>query len=192
MNRSNPFSTVVAEAPPAAAKPARVAPVKTAAGLELDGDEIIQLSIKPSLWFIPAASARVLVVLLFAALALGIAMQTGSLQPGMLPFQILLVIAALRLGMATLQWASRLYVLTNRRVLRFTGALSVQGAECRLSRIAEVEVHLAWYGRLLRLGTLHMRPTDPDRAALNWDDVSRPFDVHEIVIRAVRNSQSRD
>ncbi len=187
MSGSQAINSVVAETPPTAqAHPTEAA--KTAVRVELDGDEIIQFSIKPSLWFIPLASLNVLAILAFIAAALAVAMRTGSLAPSATPFQVLAGLAGLRLGVATLQWASRLYVLTNRRIMRFRGVFAVDVAECRLAKISAVDLHWAWYGRLLRLGTIRMQPLQQP-AALNWEDVARPQESHELVVRAVRKAQ---
>jgi len=66
MNEPEPVKSVLAEAPPAV-KAAPVAVAKAAAKLELDGDEIIQLSIKPSLWYIPIVSLNVVVATIIVA-----------------------------------------------------------------------------------------------------------------------------
>lgn len=191
MSDPEPIKSVVAEAPPAV-KPAPVAVPRAAAKVELDGDEVIQLSIKPSFWFIPLVSSRVLLVIVFVAAALGIAMRTGSTPAAAMPFQILAGLAALRLGIATLQWASRLYVLTNRRVMRFRGVLIVDVAECRLAKISAADIHAPWYGPPLRLGTIRMRAAEPQLTPLDWEDVARPQELHEILVRAIRKAQNRD
>jgi hypothetical protein len=89
-----------------------------------------------------------------------------------------------------LQWASRLYVLTNRRVLRFEGVLKVSVAECRLKQIGDVDVRPSWLGRGIRLGSIHMRPADEDARAIVWADVARPQEIHELLVRAIRKAQS--
>ncbi len=189
MNKPEPFPTTVAEAPPAV-EMTPVATAKAAAKLEmLGGDEVIQLSIKPSLWFIPLVSLGwiVGVGVLVAALAGGV---RGSwAREGLFACQTLIGVAALRLAIATLQWASRLYVLTNRRVVRFTGVLSVRVAECPLARISAIDLQAPPYGRLLRLGTIRMQPVDAKVPPLTWDEVAHPHEIHEILERAIRKSQ---
>lgn len=173
-----------AEAPPTAR-------AQAVAKLEmLDGDELIQLSIKPSLWFIPMVSARVILVVVAICIAMALAMQGGYTPTRVVPFQILAAIVAIRLGVAMLQWASRLYVLTNRRVMRFKGVLSVDVVECRLERIGQVCVQATWYARLLRLGSIAMTPAESKATHITWDDVSRPDEVHEILEKAIRKSKS--
>jgi uncharacterized membrane protein YdbT with pleckstrin-like domain len=190
MKTPEPIKSVAAEAPPAVERPVVAAP-QAAAKLELlDGDEIIQLSIKPSLWFIPLASAGVLGLVLLLGSASALAMRTGATPVAAMPFQVLACVAAVRLSIAMLQWASRLYVLTNRRVLRFTGVLKIEVAECRLTKIGAVDVRYAWYGRPLRLGTIQMRTGDDQARVVAWDDVARPQELHELLVRAIRKAQT--
>lgn len=191
MSKPDPVKAVVVEATPA--ETPRVAAPATAAKLELlDGDEIIQVSIKPSPWFIPLVSFSVIVPIAFVAAALAVIMPTASGSHVTIAFQVLAAVAALRIGIATLQWASRLYVLTNRRVMRFTGVVNVHVTECRLARISAVDLHLPWYARLLRLGSIQMRSEGQKALLLTWDDVARPHEIHELVVRAVRKSQSKE
>ncbi len=189
MNQPQPFPSTVAEVPPAVeANP--VATAKTAAKLELlDGDEVIQLSIKPSLWYIPLVSLGWVGAVGLLAVALALALRNGWTREGLIAFQVLVGLAALRLGIATLQWASRLYVLTNRRVMRFKGVLSVTVAECRLARISAIDLQAPLYARALRLGSIRMQPADEGLPPLTWDDVARPHEIHEILERAIRKAQ---
>ncbi|MEW6250156.1 MAG: PH domain-containing protein [Planctomycetota bacterium] len=189
MTSPQSFDSVVADATPAV----EVRPVAApkAAAL-LDGDELIQLSIKPSLWYIPLVSLNVVVAAFALALLLAFTMRTGITWTATLPFQVLGAAAALRLAIATLQWASRLYVLTNRRVLRFEGVWNVSVAECRLAQIGHVDLQVAWYSRWLRIGTIAMRSADDACQPCLWRDVARPQEIHEILVRAIRKAQSRE
>ena len=189
MNKSEPFPTTTAEAPPLV-KMTPVATAKAAAKLEmLGGDEVIQLSIKPALWFIPLVSLGWIVGVAVLVVALATGVHGSWAREGLFACQALIGVAALRLAIATLQWASRLYVLTNRRVMRFTGVLSVRVAECPLARISAIDLQAPPYGRVLRLGSIRMQPVDTSLPAVTWDDVAHPHEVHEILERAIRKSQ---
>ena len=191
MTRLDPIESAVAEAPPVSERPAALAArPKAAVRLELDGDELIQLSIKPSLWYIPLTSANILMLVAVLGVACALAMRAGATPVTVMPFQILACLAAVRIGVAMLQWASRLYVLTNRRVLRFEGVLKVSVAECRLKQIGGVDVRPSWLGRGIRLGSIHMRPAEEDARAIVWADVARPQEIHELLVRAIRKAQS--
>jgi len=188
MNRPDPVSGTVAEAQ-AVAKGNAVAPAQAGVRVELDGNEIIELSIKPSWWFIPMVSLKwVLTATLLGALLAIVARGRVSAQV-LLAFQVLATIAVLRVGFGALQWASRLYVLTNRRVMRFRGVLNVEVAECPLTRIAGVDLRVLGHQRLLRLGSVVMTPADSNAAPIVWDDLAHPHEVHERLVRAVRRAQ---
>src|SRR5262245_17227138 len=80
----------------------------------LDSSEIIELSIKPSLWFVPIVAARTVLTSLLIAGVVALAARTAggwsSLHQSVVA--IALLAAAARIVLASLQWASRLYILT--------------------------------------------------------------------------------
>ena len=192
MSKVEPTPSVVTEVPQAIKAPP-VTAVKTAAQLELlDGDEIIQLSIKPSLWYIALVSAGWLFAVGVLVVVLAIGMQPTWTREGLIAIQVLIGVAALRVGVAMLQWASRLYVLTNRRVMRFKGVFNVDVLERRLVQISAVDLHVRWCDRALRLGSIHMPTAEDPRPPVIWDDVARPHEIHEILERAIRKAQSKD
>lgn len=155
----------------------------------LDGGEIIELSVRPSLWFLPIVAGRSALLLALLAVLLALLAPPRYSLSGTLAVSACVTAAVLRVGWAALQWASRLYVLTNRRVLRFRGVLGVQVSDCPLVQVSGCELRHSPYQRLLRLGTIHIQPLDARRAALNWDHVANPQAVHERLLRAVRRAQ---
>jgi len=168
--------------------PVAAVPKARAEALELlDDDEIVQLSIKPSLWFVPIVSARAVVVFVGVAILL-VAFAGGSFQAtGVALVAVLAAVA--RVAIASLQWASRLYVLTNRRVMRFSGVLRVRVAACPLTRVGDARLHVSDYQRLLRLGTIRMQPDGASGDPVTWSHLSRPDPVYEIVTRAIQNAR---
>ncbi len=186
MSPTGPTNTLAAEAPPAVEQ-AAVAVAKPK--VELDGGEIIQLSIKPSMWLILLSSASVLGLVIFLGCLFAISMRIGATPTAALPFQVLAGLGIIRLAVATLQWATRLYVLTNRRVFRFKGVFRVEVAECLLAQISAVELRAQWYERALRLGTIHMK--SGQCAAMSWEDVSHPEEIHELLVAAIHKAQPR-
>ena len=182
-----PIESVVAEAPSVAA-PAKKA---AAASVELRDDEIIQLSIRPSPWCILIYSFKLLVGMTLMAAGVVIYAQgqpSYGLSVGLL---LIVLVAFIGVVVATLHWASRLYVLTNRRVMRFRGVFSVDVHECGLRQIGDVRTALPWYRSVLHLGSIHMPPVGADRAEMVWEHVSRPEEVHEILARAIGRANSR-
>lgn len=156
----------------------------------LEGDEIIQLSIKPSLWFVPLVSANIVVPLLMigaVAAAVGTSFEWNPIV--VLACKMAIIGAVIRIAFASLQWASWLYLLTNRRVMTFRGVLNVQVTQSPLNRIAEAQLESAWYAGLLGLGAVRMLSRRESDVSLNWTYLAHPADVHELLNRAIRNSR---
>jgi membrane protein YdbS with pleckstrin-like domain len=158
----------------------------------LQGNEIIELSIKPSMWFIVIKSARIVTAMV--AFSLGIAILAHGHWPpsAVTAVSLTLCIAVLRVGLATLQWASRLYVLTNRRVIVFRGVFSVEADDLLLERIGQLTLDVAPYQRVLGIGSIIMRSADDDPAARRiWKHVANPGEIHRKLCRASEEAQGR-
>ncbi len=183
---ADPIETTVAEAPPVAA-PAK----KAAASLKLlDGNEIVQLSIRASPWCILLYSLKALLALALIAAAVAITSQGQPSGAAAIALLVILLVAFSAVVAATLQWASRLYVLTNRRALRFRGVFNVEAAECALSQIRDARVQTSWFQPMLRLGSIHMTPTDSAGAEITWEHVARPGEVYEILAQAIQKAKT--
>ncbi len=189
--RSDRFDAAVAEAPPLAEAPA-VSRKRVAVEAALGGDEIIQLSIRPSPWFVAIVSMKWIVSIAILLVASAIAARGGWGRGGLIGVQILVVVLIVRLGIATLQWASRTYVLTNRRVMRFKGLINVHVVDCPLARIAQIDQHTEWYHRPLRIGSIRMAPASDRGRPVTWEHVANPDELHDTLVKAIRRSQSGD
>ncbi|MFQ5806954.1 MAG: PH domain-containing protein [Phycisphaerae bacterium] len=173
------------------ANPAATIDEAPAAKLELlDKDEIVELSIKPSLWFIAIVSARIVVLVGVLAAAVAIVMRDSGSLFAAYAVSLGVLAAVLRVVVASLQWASRVYILTNRRVMRFSGVLNVQIAECPLKRIGKTNLRLETVQRALRLGSICMTPAVENETVIVWDHVAKAGQVYEQVLRAIRKAQS--
>ena len=159
----------------------------------LDEGEIVILAIKPSLWSILFNSTKVLVALVvLVALAsylptsafdrIGVSMTTAC--------QIVVVLMILQLTVAFLQWLSRVYVLTNRRVMRIQGVLNVEVFEAPLLKIQNTFITLAIHERVFRLGSIHFATAGTGLLEATWMNVNSPLETHEIVRNAIRHAQS--
>jgi hypothetical protein len=188
VNESDPIRSVVAEAP-ATVKSPPVAVRKAAVQLELGGDEIIQLSIKPSLWFIAVVSVKWVATVIVLGGLLAVALRGWVTREALVAFQLLAVVAVARVAVAALQWASQLYVLTNRRVMRFRGILNVHVVACPLTKITAADLRVLGYERWLRLGSVHMTPVAPELPAVLWDHLAHPTEIHGHLLHAIRKAQ---
>lgn len=185
------FDAVVAEAPPLA-EATTVAAKKAAAKLELGGDEIIQLSIKPALWYVPLATAPWITAVVVLGVALALLTQGQWTRESAIAYQGLIALLAVCVGIGAVRWASCTYVLTNRRVMRFQGLRHVAFVECPLTRIGGVDLLLTWYQRALGIGTIRMVPSNGRGDTIVWEHIAHPAEVHEMLTRAVRRSQSSE
>lgn len=153
----------------------------------LDGGEIVLLALKPSLWFIVFSSFRWILGLgIVIALSPWLDLATSSLDQNNI-VQISLALIGLRLGIGVLQWAARLYVLTNRRVMRIRGVFNVDIFECPLTKIQNTFLTLAIYERIMRLGSIGFATAGTAGVEARWVNVPNPLEVHEKVRSAIGN-----
>jgi len=155
----------------------------------LDGDEIVILAIKPSLWFVVFMSARWLLAMLLVIFLAG---WVGPVVPQLntkMVVQGAVALGAARIGFALLQWVSRLYVLTNRRVMRLRGILNIDLFECPLMKIQNTYLTLAWYERLTGLGTISFATAGTGGVEASWTHVNNPLELHERVRSAIHRAQ---
>lgn len=174
------------------ANPAAALDEPRAARLELlDGDEIVELSIRPSLWFIVIVSMRWVVVAGLLTAAFTVATRDGSRQVAACAVALGLLVVVVQLVVASLQWASRVYVLTNRRVMRLSGVLSVNIADCQLTRVTGANLRLGAAQRLLGLGTICITPAGDQPQPITWEHVARAGTIYAKLIRAIKKAQSK-
>ena len=179
----------VGHATEANAGPAAIASANLLPAHLLDGGEIVILAIKPSLWFVLFASFRWLAAM---ALVIWFVGRWGYYVPMVkkpLVVNVAAALAAARVGLAMLQWVSRLYVLTNRRVMRIMGIFNVDLFECPLAKIQNTYLTLTWYERLFALGTISFATAGTAGVDAYWINVNHPLEVHEQVRAAVNRSQ---
>jgi hypothetical protein len=155
----------------------------------LSGDEIVIFAIKPSLWFIVFTSARWLAAMILLILFAGWVERFIPHVDTKLIIQAALALGAARIGFALLQWVARLYVLTNRRIMRFTGILNVDIFECSLTKIQNTILTLAWYERLTRLGSISFATAGTGGVEASWTHVNNPLEIHERVRSAIHRAQ---
>jgi hypothetical protein len=120
----------------------------------VDEDETILLVVRPAPWFIVATSARALP----AAAAAGAVLALASLDPS-IPWDLngsLLAFAAIMAARAVWQsvdWFSRVYVLTDRRIVVRRGVLP-EVSECPLAEVAGIGQPQRWIERIGKTGSL--------------------------------------
>lgn len=155
----------------------------------LEGNEIVIFAVKPSLWFVVFNSIRWLLAMVIVIL---LAEWFSEQIPGLTRLMVTkaaLALGGARVGFALLQWVSRLYVLTNRRILRLRGIFNIDLFECSLVKIQNTYLTLAWYERLVGLGTISFATAGTGGVEASWTNVNSPLELHERVRSAIHRAQ---
>jgi len=153
----------------------------------LQPHEIIVLLLKPSPLFIVLAPLRALATIL--VLALGALVLNAQFALGLHRRDIILVAVALiglRLFWQFLEWLSRVYVLTDQRVIRVRGVLRVSVFETQLEEIQHTNTQFSIRERIFGLGTVTFATAGTGMVEAVWTMIARPLEVHQIVVRTIR------
>lgn len=155
--------------------------------MSLLGDgEIVIAVYRPSLWYVllwPLGSLLFIAGLVFALAWL--TRFSWASWSEMQAFGLGLVFAGIRLGWQFLDWANRLYVLTDRRVIRRRGVFQVDVFEARLDRIQQTSVLQLVRERIFGLGSIAFATAGTSRLEALWEAVRAPFEVQKTVIEAI-------
>jgi uncharacterized membrane protein YdbT with pleckstrin-like domain len=155
----------------------------------LDGDEIVLLAVKPSLWFIPLTSGPWLVTCaLVAALAWYLGREGFGTDATRLGLQAAAAVALIRVTVAMFLWACRLYVLTNRRVMRIKGVFHVNVFESPLAKIQNTYLDFTLPQRVVRIGSIRIQTAGFGGGNATWEHVAQPTLVHTRLRNAIARS----
>jgi uncharacterized membrane protein YdbT with pleckstrin-like domain len=172
-------------------EPALGLPIERAAAILpadlLQGGEIVILLLKPSPWYILLGClGTLLAIIAFAAMLLLIQpwLSIGSHARNEI-IALTVALCGVRLGWQTLEWLSRTYVLTDRRVIRIKGVLRVEMFQAPLRNISHTEVLFTVTERIFRLGTLSFATAGSAFPEAYWLMVRRPLAVHRRVMQAI-------
>ena len=164
-------------------------PIMIPAGILQDG-ELILLAIKPSGWYILLTSWPILLV---AALALMISRVAETIVGKEWDARVLipacLLLAGLCLSVACIGWLGRMYVLTNRRILRIYSMRKLDVAGWDLRSVNQVLLTATRAEKLLGIASLTLTLNEPDPKQPAWAHISRPLEVHKIVLDAVYHAK---
>ena len=153
----------------------------------LDGGEIVLCALKPSMWYLGLVSVRWLagaaVVILLAPLLFQARSATAEILT-----QAALLVTAVRLILALLQWSSRLYVLTNRRVMCYSGVMRVSLFESPLVHIRNTYVNASPGERICKVGSIGFSLQGDKHIDVWWEQISDPHAIHERIRRAIEKA----
>jgi len=149
----------------------------------IPGEEPAREALRPSAWFILLHAPRTLLaLLLIGGLSAAWAIRgPGSPHAGVIGARIAGASIALLLAIGLVRWLSRLYVLTDRRVVVVAGVLSQSAADVPRQRIQHVTLHRSLIERLLGLGTIGICTAGTDGPAVRMLMVARPARVVESI-----------
>jgi uncharacterized membrane protein YdbT with pleckstrin-like domain len=179
-----------AEPEPVARPPGPVDAVKAAALLPEDliqNGEIVILLLKPHPLFIILAWLKLLVMLILVTV-IGVVIDEkinyGASRQNIIITGSIVILA--RLVWQFLEWLSRTYVLTDRRVIAVGGVLRVRVFEAPLSRVAHTEVVFSIRERLFMLGSIGFFTAGTAGAEAFWLMLAKPMQIHRTVIESLR------
>lgn len=157
------------------------------AGLVRD-DEVVILMLRPSLLFVGLAPLGGLTVIAIVTLALAILAIRITWVPWSeaQAYGLGIVAAGARLLWQGLDWWCRLYVLTDRRIIRRMGVLRVSVFEAPLRNIQHTSVFMPLRERVCGLGTIGFATAGSDVFDAFWVMVRQPFAVHRMVVEAMQ------
>ena len=149
----------------------------------LQNGEVIILLLKPSPFYIllgclPHLAA--IIVLITGCWAIHL--------PGFGDREAILLGAALiavRLTWQFFEWLSRIYVLTDRRILRIMGVLRVYVFESQLKKLQHTQVVFTIRERLFGLGTIGFATAGTGGTEAFWVMLRRPLAVHRKIVQAM-------
>jgi len=158
----------------------------------LSEDEEVIFAIKPSLWTIAFLSFRTVIVcivisgaVLFLETLLSLGYWGGYILQGCLAAVLI------RVGFAFLQWVSRSYVLTDKRVIRIRGVFTIDVFQCALLRIQNTFLVLTLPQRILRLGNIAFTTAGTGEVEAIWRHVKNPLKIHNQLIRAINAASNK-
>ena len=184
------FSSVHAsEAAGAVAQPAPPVAATSVATLLtrhiLRDGEIVLLIVKPSLWSIFFSCLPVMAAGLITVLA------TRLWAPHHLhiAFEAALMMIGCRAALAVLSWSGRLYLLTDRRVVRIAGIFNPRIDDIPLRKVARTRLVSATHERLWRLGSIEIIPECEEWSCSIWQTIAQPREINETIRRAITRSK---
>lgn len=153
----------------------------------VDDDELVILLLRPSLLYVVLSSFVGLVMIALITFALAYLSRLPWIgwtdrQAFLLGFGL----ASLRLGWQLLEWGSRLYVLTDRRIITRSGVLRLTVFETQLKKVQHTSVFASLRERITGLGTIGFATAGSDTFESFWVMIRQPFTVHKIIIETMR------
>ncbi|MFN0012877.1 MAG: PH domain-containing protein [Phycisphaerales bacterium] len=150
-----------------------------------DGETVI-LAVKPSIWFVLLSRLGWLVAIVSVGVAWKLLSDFSSVTlPRSTIFSVTAAALAAVLGWRALDWQLRVYVLTDRRILRVSGVLRQTAIEVPLSRVQSVVLYKSIRERVVGIGSLGVSSAGSDGVEVGWYMVCDPEETLETVRQAI-------
>ena len=152
----------------------------------LQPGEVIILLLKPSPLYILLAPLGTLLGL--AAITAAAVWVNQKLNLGLARQDLLLIgssLIGLRLFWQFLEWLSRVYVLTDRRIISVHGVLRITVIEAPLQQIQQTYATFSIRERLFGLGTIAFATAGTAFVEAYWQMIARPLEVHQKVVQTI-------
>jgi hypothetical protein len=92
---------------------------------------------------------------------------------------------------AVLQWMSRLYILTDLRIIRLSGVFTLDVFDCPLRKIARTRILYTVRERILGLGSVEIIPADENYPIGMWQTIARPVAINDQIVAAINRAKGR-
>lgn len=152
----------------------------------LQPGEIIILLIKPSFWSLILAPLKTLLLIVLMSYAVLYVRDFVSLP---LSKHDILIAGGGLFGLCVfwqfLNWLSRIYVLTDQRVIRVKGVFQVEIFEAPLKKIQNTQMTFIIRERFFGLGSIHFYTAGTDYPEASWQMIPRPLETHQQIIKTM-------
>ena len=153
----------------------------------LQPGEIIVLLLKPHPLFIFLAPLSTLIMIVLGTMAAVLTARWAENYDLAQNFTLLGgILLACRIFWQFLEWLSRVYVITDQRVVSLGGVLRVRVFEAPLNSITHSEALFSLRERIFALGTLAFYTAGSAAAETYWLMIANPLTVHAKVVETLR------
>ena len=166
--------------------------------MAIQGDEEIVLTLRPSAWFVLLYPFRMIILVIILATLLSIVGtmfdKFGIANPLMQPWWITVwllsaAVSVMLISWSILEWRFRLYVLTTRRVLTFSGVIRRSRFETSLIHLRQTMVHVSIGERCVGIGSLLFATAGTAFYDTSWTMLSDPVGAQRKVQNLSRRSE---
>lgn len=152
----------------------------------LQPGEVIILLLKPSLWYLLLMPLRTLLMIVLLSYAMFYLCDYISLP--MTRHDILIAgggLFGLRVFWQFLNWLSRIYVLTDQRIIRVKGVFHVEIFEAPLKKLQHTQTTFLVRERLFGLGSIHFYTAGTNMPEASWEMITHPLEAHQQIIKTM-------